>query len=237
MTTQPTVSAMTCEPSKTSSNGQRLRARLQQPTFGEFFADLGIEIDQEFPEGSKANRLRAFLRSSDAPRVAQALEALLDHRGHVRDGDDASTNIVKVKNGSPACGRHRWRCRASLEADVLSLAYVHELEIKIDQRLSAADLEGAITAARTMLEAMLAELEKQPAGAPGDQGQGRSAEAVQGGGQAASASTWTSGPTSTTTSPSRARARAGSTRARAHPQQDERRSRPAEGSPSRTTPA
>nr|MBP6609033.1 hypothetical protein [Deltaproteobacteria bacterium] len=62
-----------------------------------FFADLGIDIDQEFPEGSKANRLRAFLRSSDAPRVAQALEALLEHRG-TRDGDDASTNIVKVKN-------------------------------------------------------------------------------------------------------------------------------------------
>jgi hypothetical protein len=137
-------------------------------TFAEFFADLGIDIDQEFPEGSKANRLRAFLRSSDAPRVAQALEALLDHRG-TRDGDEASSNIVKVKN---LIARLRKAQVAMLPVtravDVLSLAYVHELEIKIDQRLSAADLEGAITAARTMLEAVLVELEKQLAGAPGD---------------------------------------------------------------------
>lgn len=137
-------------------------------TFAEFFADLGIDIDQEFPEGSKANRLRAFLRSSDAPRVAQVLEALLDHRG-ARDGDDASTNIVKVKN---LIARLRKAQVAMLPVtravDVLSLAYVHELEIKIDQRLSAADLEGAITAARTMLEAVLVELEKQLAGTPGD---------------------------------------------------------------------
>ena len=70
---------------------------LSNRTFGEFLADLGIDIDQEFPQGSKANRLRAFLGSSDVPRVAQTLEALLAHRG-TRDGDDASINIVKVKN-------------------------------------------------------------------------------------------------------------------------------------------
>lgn len=137
-------------------------------TFGAFFADLGIDIDEEFPEGSKANRLRAFLRAADASRVAQALEALLEHRG-VREGDDASVNLAKVKN---LIARLRKTQVAMLPVtrtlDILSLAYVHELEAKVDQRLAAADLEGAITAARTMLEAVLVELEKQLAGSPGD---------------------------------------------------------------------
>lgn len=137
-------------------------------TFAEFFADLGIDIDQEYPEGSKANRLRAFLRGADASRVAQTLEALLDHRG-TREGDDSSTNIAKVKN---LIARLRKTQVAMLPVtravEVLSLAYVHELEAKIDQRLTAADLDGAITAARTMLEAVLVELEKQLTGTPGD---------------------------------------------------------------------
>jgi len=137
-------------------------------TFAEFFADLGVDIDQEFPEGSKANRLRAFLRSSDPPRVALVLEALLEHRG-THDGDDASTEIVKVKNLIARLRKAQVSMVPVTQAvDVLSLAYVHELDIKIDQRLSAADLEGAITAARTMLEAVLVELEKQFVGAPGD---------------------------------------------------------------------
>jgi hypothetical protein len=169
MTAQPTVSAMDLRAVEDIFGmGSGYVLDFSNRTFAEFFADLGIDIDQEFPEGSKANRLRAFLRSSDAPRVAQALEALLDHRG-ARDGDDASTNIVKVKN---LIARLRKAQVAMLPVtravDVLSLAYVHELEIKIDQRLSAADLEGAITAARTMLEAVLVELEKQFAGSPGD---------------------------------------------------------------------
>lgn len=137
-------------------------------TFAGFFADLAIDIDQEFAEGSKASRLRAFCRGADVSRVAQTLEALLEHRG-VRDGDEASTNLVKVKN---LIARLRKAQVAMLPVtravDLLSLAYVHELETKIDQRLTAADLEGAITVARTMLEAVLVELEKRLAGAPGD---------------------------------------------------------------------
>jgi len=137
-------------------------------TFAGFFADLGIDIDREFPEGSKANRLRAFLRGADASRVAQVLEALLEHRG-TQAGNETSRDVVKVKN---LIARLRKAQVAMLPVtravDVLSLAYVHELEAKIDQRLSSADLEGAITAARTMLEAVLVELEKQLTAAPGD---------------------------------------------------------------------
>ena len=169
MTAPPTVSAMDLRAFEdVFEMGTGYVLDFSNRTFAEFFADLGVDIDQEFPDGSKANRLRAFLRSADAPRVAQALEALLQYRGP-RDGDDALPNIVKVKN---LISRLRKAQVAMLPVtrgvDVLSLAYVHELETKIDQRLSAADLEGAITAARTMLEAVLVELEKQLVGAPGD---------------------------------------------------------------------
>lgn len=52
--------------------------------------------------------------------------------------------------------------------DVLTDEYVRELAAKCDSRLASGDLDGAITAARTMLEAVLVELEKRLAGAPGD---------------------------------------------------------------------
>jgi hypothetical protein len=139
-------------------------------TFAEFFADLGIDIDHLYPptEGSKAHRLRTFLRESDDAQVAQVLEALWEQRGS-SEGDEGSTNVAKVKN---LIARLRKTQVAMLPVtrtvDVLSLAYVHELETKVDLRLTAADLEGAITAARTMLEEVLVELERQLAGTPGD---------------------------------------------------------------------
>lgn len=169
MTTPPAVNAMdlrAIEGVFGMSGGYVLE--FSNRTFAEFFADLGIDIDQEFPEGSKAKRLRALLRSSDALRVAQVVEALLEHRG-TRDGDNASTNIVKVKNLIARLRKVQIVMLPDTRAvDVMSLAYVHELEVKIDQRVTAGDLEGAITGARTVLEAVLVELEKQLAGAAGD---------------------------------------------------------------------
>lgn len=169
MTLQPTISAMDLRAVEDIFEmGSGYVLDFSNRTFAEFFADLGIDIAQEYPEGSKANRLRAFLRGADASRVAQTLEALLEHRG-TREGDDSSTKIAKVKN---LVARLRKTQVAMLPvtraAEVLSLAYVHELETKIDQRLTAADLDGAITAARTMLEAVLVELEEQLTGTPGD---------------------------------------------------------------------
>ncbi|MCA9603297.1 MAG: hypothetical protein KC417_14790, partial [Myxococcales bacterium] len=52
-------------------------------------------------------------------------------------------------------------------AAILSTDYVRELTEKADGRLADGDRDGAITAARTMLEAVLVELEKQLVGAPG----------------------------------------------------------------------
>lgn len=137
-------------------------------SFAMFFADLGVDIDKEYPDGSKANRTRAFLRAAEPTRAAQVLEALLAHRG-TRDGDETSKHVAKVKN---LIARLRG-ARISIASvtsgvEVLSLTYVHELETKIDQRLAAGDLDGAITVARTMLEAVLGELERQLCTEPGD---------------------------------------------------------------------
>ena len=61
MTTQPTVSAMDLRAVEdVFGMGSGYVLDFSNRTFAEFFADLGIDIDHEFPEGSKANRLRAF---------------------------------------------------------------------------------------------------------------------------------------------------------------------------------
>lgn len=52
--------------------------------------------------------------------------------------------------------------------DVLSDEYVRELAGKCDSRLASDDLDGAVTVARTLLEAVLSELEVRLAGAKGN---------------------------------------------------------------------
>ena len=52
--------------------------------------------------------------------------------------------------------------------DVLSDEYVRELAGKCDSRLASEDLDGAVTVARTLLEAILSELEARLAGAKGN---------------------------------------------------------------------
>jgi hypothetical protein len=134
-------------------------------TFSMFFADLGTDIDAEFPDGSKANRLRAFLRSADPPRVARALDA---HRG-ARDGDETSGDLTKARNVVARLqGTHVAVTEVRPGVEVLSLDYVHELVLKTEQRLASMDLEGAITAARTMLEAVLQEIERRLTTTPSD---------------------------------------------------------------------
>jgi hypothetical protein len=137
-------------------------------TFSMFFADLGIDIDAEFPEGSKAKRLRAFLRSAAPARVARALEALLAHRG-ARDGDETFDDLTKARNAVARLqGTHVAITGVRSGIDVLSLDYVHELVVKTDQRLASMDFEGAITTARTVLEAVLQEIERRLTTTPSD---------------------------------------------------------------------
>lgn len=141
-------------------------------TFALFFADFGIDIDKEFPDGSKAKRLRAFLREAEPLVVANVLEGLLE-RMFERFGpdgdDDSSLKIQKVRN-LIARLRGAYVCLPEISAsvDVLNLSYIHELEAKTNQRLAASDLDGAITSARTMLEAVLAELERHLIETPED---------------------------------------------------------------------
>jgi len=130
-------------------------------SFALFFADFEIDIDKEFPEGSKANRLRAFLREAEPLMVANVLEELLERRGTEGD-DDSSFKIQKVRNLIARLrGAQLSLPEVSASVDILNLTYIHELEAKTNQRLSVSDLDGAITSARTMLEAVLAELERQ----------------------------------------------------------------------------
>jgi hypothetical protein len=64
--------------------------------FAMFFADLDVEIEPEESGLSKANRLRAFLRSGTPSEVARVLAALLDARGE-REGDKTFAALRKYK--------------------------------------------------------------------------------------------------------------------------------------------
>ena len=55
-----------------------------------------------------------------------------------------------------------------MTADVLTLTYVSELSDKAERRLAESDLEGAITVARTLVEAVLEQLEQCLTGKKGD---------------------------------------------------------------------
>jgi uncharacterized protein YehS (DUF1456 family) len=137
-------------------------------TFASFFAALDVEIEPEELGRSKAKRLRAFLQSGSPSEVARVLNALLEYRGK-RDGDESFAALakyqaivarlegVKVPVSAPSAG-----------PDVLTLRYIQELEDKADRRLAAGDLDGAITVSRTLLEAVLSELEHRLTGAVGN---------------------------------------------------------------------
>lgn len=137
-------------------------------TFAMFFADMGIDIDTQFPGGSKAHRLRRFLREGGPSQVAQVLERMLQRRG-TRELDESSPQLAKVRELIARLRGTQFLLPShSVPVEVLSLGYVHELETKTDQRLAASDLEGAITTARTMLEAVLLELERRLVMTPAD---------------------------------------------------------------------
>lgn len=131
-------------------------------TFALFFAELGIDIDQAYPDGSKANRLRDFLRDAEPIVVGRVLQALLDHRGTCDGDEELSKQFARYKNlVLRLLGSSVRMPEPSIATDLLSLAYVGELEGKIDQRMAIADHEGAVTLARTLLESVLVELEQR----------------------------------------------------------------------------
>lgn len=136
-------------------------------TFSMFMADLEVEVEAEELGRSKANRLRELLRAGAPTEVARVLSALLDHRGE-RDGDDTSRAVARYKAVVSRLEGISVVVSAPDSRDHLTMDYVRELEGKANKRLAAGDLEGAITVARTLLEAVLQELELRLLGVNGD---------------------------------------------------------------------
>lgn len=137
-------------------------------TFAEFFADLDVEIEPEEAGLSKAKRLRALLRSASTAECARVLHALLEYRGE-QDGDDQRASIDKYRGiVSRLEGVAVPLSTAAVTPNVLTLAYVRELSDKAERRLAASDLEGAITVSRTLVEAVLEQLELRLTGQSGN---------------------------------------------------------------------
>lgn len=136
-------------------------------TFAMFFADLDVEMEPDELGRSKAKRLREFLRTASPAEVARVLVALLEHRSE-RESDDTSGHVARYKATIKRLEGIGVSIDAPAGRDRLTLDYVRELEEKANRRLSAGDLEGAITTARTLLEAVLQELERRLVGTPGD---------------------------------------------------------------------
>lgn len=133
-------------------------------TFSDFFRDLGVDIDAEEYQGSKASRLRDFLRRAEPDVLVRVLELLLEHRG-ARSGDANSPDVGRYKGIIERLRAAQTTVPMAIpRTNIISLDYVAELESKTDARLVEGDLDGAITTARTMLEALLQELERQLTG-------------------------------------------------------------------------
>lgn len=136
-------------------------------TFAEFFADLDVEIESEDSGLSKAKRLRAFFRSASTAECARVLHALLEYRGK-QVGDKQRVSIDKYRAiVSRLEGIAVPLTAAPVDPDVLTLQYVRELSDKAERRLTASDLEGAITVSRTLVEAVLEQLEIRLTGVSG----------------------------------------------------------------------
>lgn len=136
-------------------------------TFAEFFADLDVEIEPEDSGLSKAKRLRAFFRSASASECARILHALFEYRGE-QEGDEQRASIDKYRAiVSRLEGIAVPLSAAPIDPDVLTLQYVRELSDKAERRLAASDLEGAITVSRTLVEAVLEQLEVRLTGVSG----------------------------------------------------------------------
>ncbi|MBK0332068.1 abortive infection family protein [Brachybacterium sp. MASK1Z-5] len=137
-------------------------------TFDEFFTDLGADIEPVESGLSKANRLRAFLRAASTSDCARVLHALLEYRGDM-EGDERRASIGKYREIlSRLEGIAVPLSVSQATPSILTVAYVRELSDKAESRLAVADLEGAITLSRTLVEAVLEQLELRLTGQIGN---------------------------------------------------------------------
>lgn len=136
-------------------------------TFAEFFADLDVDIEPEATGLSKAKRLRAFFHSASTAECARVLHALIEYR-EPRADDENRASLDKYRAiVSRLEGIAVPLSPAPSGPDVLTLQYVRELSDKAERRLASSDFEGAITVSRTLIEAVLEQLEIRLTGATG----------------------------------------------------------------------
>jgi len=136
-------------------------------TFAEFFTDLDVEIEPEATGLSKAKRLRAFFHSASTAESARVLRALLEYR-EPRNDDENRASLNKYRAiVSRLEGIAVPLSTAPSGPNVLTLQYVRELSDKAERRLASSDFEGAITVSRTLIEAVLEQLEIRLTGATG----------------------------------------------------------------------
>lgn len=148
----------------------------------EFFTeDLALAVPANIQRESRPKETAAWLKAlngtDDLRRIIEAAVRPADYEGSeysVEAAVDylnpflAHDDLRLVRNGKRYALLAAHTVVALPQAAILSTDYVRELTEKADGRLADGDREGAITAARTMLEAVLVELEKQLAGTPGD---------------------------------------------------------------------
>jgi hypothetical protein len=148
-----------------------------------FLEDLGLDPTQAglgSRESSTEGWLKAFNGKPELHRIVEASVNPADFAGSEHDANEAAEHLnaflvhdrlqlVPMDDGFVLRSLDGVQMPTESEtADVLSDEYVLELTAKCDTRLAASDFEGAITTARTLLEAILAELETRLAGSRGD---------------------------------------------------------------------
>ncbi|MBX3221905.1 MAG: abortive infection family protein [Labilithrix sp.] len=148
-----------------------------------FIEDLGLKTSTPI-EGSRASKTEGWLKAFNGkPEMRKILEAAVrrtDFIGTDFSADAAVAHLNEylvhdslslVPYGKKFVLRSTQGVElptASGAADILTDAYVREQVEKCDAKLARGDLEGAITNARTLLEAVLGELELRLVGAKGD---------------------------------------------------------------------
>ncbi len=140
---------------------------LSHRTMELFFADYGIDLHEDHPDGSKATRMRDFLANADAAKIAQVLDGLLQMRGE-REEDNESTHLKRYKQTVARLAGSNIAGPVDYNTDVISLSYASEKAALADRALADGDWEGAVTKARTLLEAVMVEIETRRKGRRGD---------------------------------------------------------------------
>lgn len=147
----------------------------------EFFReDLRLAEPEGLQRDSRHRETKSWLKclndTHDITRIVEAAVRPADYEGTEYDVELAVTHLngfLKHDRLRLVESSHRWVLVSNRPValptgtqadDVLSDEYIQEMEAKCDARMAQGDLEGAVTTARTLLEATLREIEKRISG-------------------------------------------------------------------------